>query len=91
VTTFLRIVMPLVAPAAVTCWLFVFLMVSKAVSIPLLLAGPSSQVVAVTMFEMWQNGVAPELAALGIIWTIIMTAVSTVFFIVSRRYGLSAR
>ena len=40
VTTFLRIVVPLVAPAAVTCWLFVFLMVSKAVSIPLLLAGP---------------------------------------------------
>ena len=22
------------------------------------------------MFDMWQNGVAPELAALGIIWTV---------------------
>jgi iron(III) transport system permease protein len=91
VTTFLRIVVPLVAPAVVTCFLFVFLMVSKAVSIPLLLAGPGSQVVAVAMFEMWQNGVAPELAALGIIWTAIMTVVATGFFIVSRRYGLSAR
>jgi iron(III) transport system permease protein len=90
-TTFLRVVVPLVAPAVVTCWLFVFLMVSKAVSIPLLLAGPNSQVVAVTMFEMWQNGVAPELAALGIIWTAIMTIVSTAFFLLSRRYGLSAR
>jgi len=90
-TTFLRVVVPLVAPAVVTCWLFVFLMVSKAVSIPLLLAGPNSQVVAVTMFEMWQNGVAPELAALGIIWTAIMTVVSTVFFVLSRRYGLTAR
>ena len=91
VTTFLRVVVPLVLPAMVTCWLFVFLMVSKAVSIPLLLAGPDSQVVAVTMFDMWQNGVAPELAALGIIWMIIMTAVSTAFFMVSRRYGLTAR
>jgi iron(III) transport system permease protein len=91
VTTFLRIVVPLVAPAIVTCWLFIFLMVSKAVSIPLLLSGPGSQVVAVAMFEMWQNGVAPELAALGIIWTAIMTVVSTGFFVVSRRYGLSAR
>jgi iron(III) transport system permease protein len=91
VTTFIRVVVPLVAPAVVTCWLFVFLMVSKAVSIPLLLAGPDSQVVAVTMFEMWQNGVAPELAALGIIWTAVMTVVSTVFFILSRRYGMSAR
>ncbi|HEY4264673.1 MAG TPA: iron ABC transporter permease [Micropepsaceae bacterium] len=90
-TTFLRVVLPLIAPAVVTCWLFIFLMVSKAVSIPLLLAGPNSQVVAVSMFDMWQNGVAPELAALGIIWTIIMTVVSTAFFTVSRRYGLSAR
>ena len=90
-TTFFRVVVPLVSPAVVTCWLFIFLMVSKAVSIPLLLAGPGSQVVAVTMFEMWQNGVAPELAALGIIWTAIMTTVSTAFFILSRRYGLSAR
>ena len=91
VRTFFRIVVPLVAPAIVTCWLFIFLMVSKAVSIPLLLAGPNSQVVAVTMFDMWQNGVAPELAALGIIWTAIMTAVSTLFFALSSRYGLSAR
>jgi iron(III) transport system permease protein len=91
IVTFVRIVVPLVAPAAVTCWLFVFLMASKSVSIPILLAGPNSQVVAVTMFDMWQNGVAPELAALGIIWTVIMTVASTLFFTVSRRYGLSAR
>lgn len=90
-TTFARIVVPLVAPAAATCWLFVFLMVSKAVSIPILLSGPASQVVAVTMFDMWQNGVAPELAALGIIWSAIMTVVSTGFFVLSRRYGLSSR
>ncbi|MDE2476417.1 MAG: iron ABC transporter permease [Alphaproteobacteria bacterium] len=89
-TTFLRVVVPLAAPAMVTCWLFVFLMVSKAVSIPLLLAGPNSQVVSVTMFDMWQNGVAPELAALGIIWTAVMTIVSTLFFVLSRRYRLFA-
>jgi iron(III) transport system permease protein len=91
IITFVRIVVPLVAPALVTCWLFVFLMASKAVSIPILLAGPNSQVVAVTMFDMWQNGVAPELAALGVIWTVIMTLASMLFFTVSRRYGLSAR
>jgi iron(III) transport system permease protein len=87
--TFFRIVLPLAAPAVITCWLFIFLMVSKAVSIPLLLAGPNSQVVSVTMFDMWQNGVAPELAALGIIWTAVMTIVSTTFFVLSRRYALA--
>ncbi len=90
-TTFFRIVLPLAAPAVITCWLFVFLMVSKAVSIPLLLAGPNSQVVSVTLFDMWQNGVAPELASLGIIWTAVMTLISTAFFLLSRRYGFGAR
>jgi iron(III) transport system permease protein len=89
--TFTRIVVPLMAPAVVTCWLFIFLIASKAVSVPILLAGPQSQVVAVAMFDMWQNGVAPELAALGILWTAIMTCVSTLFFLVSRRYGLTSR
>lgn len=89
--TFFRIVVPLMAPAVVTCWLFIFLIASKSVSVPILLAGPQSQVVAVAMFDMWQNGVAPELAALGILWTAIMTCVSTVFFVVSRRYGLTSR
>jgi iron(III) transport system permease protein len=83
-------VLALAAPAVITRWLCIFLMVSNAVSSPLLLAGPNSQVVSVTMFDMWQNGVAPELAALGIIWTGIMTFVSTGFFALSRRYGLSA-
>jgi len=40
---------------------------------------------------MWQNGVAGELAALGVIWTAIMTVVSTAFFVFSRRYGFAAR
>jgi iron(III) transport system permease protein len=89
--TFRRVVLPLAAPAAITCWLFVFLMVAKAVSIPILLAGPNSQVVAVTLFDMWQNGVAGELAALGMVWTAIMTAASTGFFLISRRYGVASR
>lgn len=88
-TTFLRIVMPLVAPALVTCWLFVFLVSVKAVSIPILLAGPDSQVMAVAIFDMWQNGAIGELSALGITWTVMMAVVSTAFYILVRRYRLS--
>ncbi|MFM2129689.1 MAG: hypothetical protein RL477_1235 [Pseudomonadota bacterium] len=90
-TTFLRIVMPLVAPAMVTCWLFVFLVAVKAVSVPILLAGPNSQVVAVTIFDLWQNGVIGELSAMGIIWTLMMTTVSVGFSLLARRYGLNVR
>ncbi|MEK9684586.1 MAG: iron ABC transporter permease [Rhodospirillaceae bacterium] len=90
-TTFIRIVMPLVAPAMLTCWLFVFLVSVKAVSIPILLAGPKSQVVAITLFDMWENGITNELAALGMSWTAFMTAISIVFYWLAKRYGLTLR
>ncbi len=90
-TTFVRIVLPLVAPAMLTCWLFVFLVSVKAVSIPILLAGPKSQVVAIALFDMWENGMPNELAALGITWTAFMTVVSVMFYWLAKRYGLTLR
>ena len=90
-TTFRRVVLPLVAPAMMTCWLFVFLVAVKAISIPILLSGANSQVVAVTIFDLWQNGVIGELSAMGIIWMGMMTVVSVTFSLVARRYGLTVR
>lgn len=89
--TFIRIVVPLIAPALMTCWLFVFLLAVRAVSMPILLVGPRSQVVAVTLFDMWENGAINELAAMGVTWMALMTVVSTVFYMVAKRYGLTLR
>ncbi len=90
-TIFLRIVVPLVAPALVAGGLFVFLVSVKAVSIPILLAGPNSRVVAVALFDMWQNGLMGELSAIGVLWTLFMTAVSLFLFMFIRRFGLAVR
>ena len=88
-TTFLRIVAPLTAPALATCWLFVFLLAAGSVSLPILLSGPNSQLVAVLLFTMYQNGSLTELSALGLCWTAFMTVVSALFYIVTRRYGVT--
>ena len=63
-TVFRRIVVPLVLPALATCWLYVFLSATKAVSLLILLTGPDTQVVAVTIFNLWADGSLPKLAAL---------------------------
>jgi iron(III) transport system permease protein len=86
--TFFRVVLPLLIPALISCWLFVFLLAVRAVSLMLLLAGPDSQVVAVTLFDFWNNGQVGELAALGCVWTAIMTVFSVAFLVVARRYQL---
>ena len=87
IDTFRRIVWPLLAPALLAGWLFVFLLASRVLSIPIMLSGPSSQTMAVAMFDLWSNGQTPELAALGLLWTFAMTIIAILFYGVARRSG----
>ncbi len=85
-----RIVLPLLMPALSSAWLFIFLLASKEMSLPLLLAGASSQTIAVAMFNLWANGQGSDVAALGLLWTASMTIFATIFYIVSRRNSSAA-
>ena len=73
VTALRRIVIPLLAPSSLPGWLFIFLLSTRVLSLPVLLSGPSSQTMAVAMFDLWGNGQGPELAALGLVWSLMMT------------------
>ena len=88
---FLRIIMPLLAGTLISSWLLIFLLSVQAVSLPLLLVGPGSQVMAVTLFELWQNGQVTELAAMGVLWIAIMTVVSVIFHLLTRRHQIEIR
>jgi iron(III) transport system permease protein len=88
---FRRIVLPLLTPALIAGALFVFLMTVKAVSIPILLSGPRSRVVAVTLFDMWQNGLIGELSALGVLWTGFMMLFSLGYFVLVRHTQFGVR
>ena len=39
------------------------------------------------VFDLWVNGQGGELAAFGLLWTVLMTAVAFLFFAQSRRGG----
>jgi iron(III) transport system permease protein len=80
-----KIVFPLLVPALASGWLFIFLLASKEMSLPLLLAGSSSQTISVAMFELWSNGQGGEVAALGLLWTAMMSVAAAIFYIFSRR------
>ncbi len=87
---FTRIVLPLVSTALISCWLFVFLFSVQSVALPLLLVGPGTEVVAVLLFDLWQNGQVTELAAMGVLWGSFMLVVSICFHLTTRRYEFSA-
>ena len=81
---YLTILRRIVAPLL---WLFIFLIANKELAIAVLLASPGSQVAAVAVFDLWVNGQGGELAAFGLLWTVLMTVVAVAFFLQSRRGG----
>jgi iron(III) transport system permease protein len=87
---FRRIVLPLLAASLVSAWLVVFLLSVQVVALPLLLVGPGSEVMAVTLFELWQNGQVTELASMGVVWIALMTVVSTIFYMLTRHRQIVA-
>ncbi|MFC7397864.1 ABC transporter permease [Chelatococcus sp. GCM10030263] len=84
-----RIVAPLLIPALAAGWLFIFLIASKEMAMPLLLAGSDSQTISVAMFDLWSNGQSGEVAALGLLWAGLMTLFATIFYVFSRRQSAS--
>ena len=88
--TLRRIVVPLLSPALLSGWLFIFLIASRELSMAVLLAGPASQTMAVAMFDMWTNGQGGEVSALGLVWTVLMTVIASVFYFVVRRQSAGA-
>jgi iron(III) transport system permease protein len=85
---FRRIILPLLAPSLIAGWLFIFLLATRVLTLPVLLSGPSSQTMAVAMFDLWSNGQGPELAALGLLWSCAMTTIALIFYFFARRSGV---
>ena len=83
-----QVVAPLIMPALLAGWIYVFLITFKELSIALLLYSPGSQVVAVTIWELWDNGHVGELAAFSLIITIGTVLVGSIFLSLAQRYGL---
>jgi iron(III) transport system permease protein len=86
---FMRVIVPLISTALLSCWLFVFLLTVQSVSLPLLLVGPGTELIAVTLFDLWQNGQVTELAAMGVLWMSFMLVVAACFHVTTRRYQVS--
>ena len=74
-----------VTPALLAGWLFIFLMSARVLALAILLAGPRSQTMAVALFDLWGNGQGTELAALGLIWSMLMAMIAAAFYALARR------
>jgi iron(III) transport system permease protein len=83
-----HVVVPLILPALLAGWIYIFLITFRELSIALLLYSPGSQVVAVKIWELWDNGHVGELAAFSLVIAVGTVVVGSVFLRLAQRHGL---
>ena len=82
--TFVKITLPLLMPALVNGWIFSAIAVARAIGSVIMIYSPSTIVVPVMVWELWNNGEVPPTAALGVM--MILSLIAATF--IARRLGL---
>ena len=73
--TFRRIILPLVKPTLLAAWLMMFLIFMRELSMSILLSGPGNPVISVVMFDYYQSGELPQLAAASFLMIVVTVVV----------------
>lgn len=83
-----RILVPLMIPALLAAWIWIFLQSIKELSTAVLLAGPKTKVVSVVIFDLWENAQLVELSAFVSAFSVGLLVVS--FFVrrFTSRFGM---
>ena len=86
-TTMKRVVLPLMMPAMFAGWIGIFMVTFRELTVSLLLVTPSSQVIPVTIWDLWENGSVTELSAFTVALSAGLIALGLVLRRLSLRYG----
>jgi iron(III) transport system permease protein len=84
-----NIIIPLMMPALFAGWIYIFLVTIRELSVSLLLYSPGSEVIAVVMWELWENGAVGTLSAYALGISAATALIAGLLYRLSGRYGLN--
>jgi iron(III) transport system permease protein len=84
-----RIVLPLLKPGLIAGWIYIVIVSIRELASSILLYSPGTEVVSVTIWELWQNGQYVELSALGVMMILVLLCFVTLAQFVGRRFGIA--
>ena len=87
-TVFRRIIIPLMMPSLIAGWIYIFLLSIRSLSLPVLLSGPGTAVVATMVFDLWESGRIPEIGAFGVVIALFLLLLVTVLHTLSGHFGI---
>lgn len=86
--TFRRVILPLLVPGLLAGWLHIFLISMRELSSSLLLYSPGNEVLPVVLWRWYQDGLFTQVAALGVLTTILFVLVAILARRLSARVGV---
>jgi iron(III) transport system permease protein len=86
--TFRRVILPLLAPGFVAGWIYVITHSFRELSTSIMLYRSGTEVIAIVLFELWDGGQYPQLAALGMVLIVILVIISLIARAVGARYSI---
>ena len=87
-TTFWRVVLPLLKPGLMAGWIYIAIVSVRELSSSILLYSPGSEVIAVVLWELWQNGQYTQLSAFGVMLISALFVFVLIAQLISRRIGI---
>ena len=87
-TTFWRIVLPLLKPGLLSGWIYIMIVSIRELSSSILLYSPGTEVVSITIWELWENGQYVELSALGVMFILLLFVLVLISQAVGRKFGI---
>jgi iron(III) transport system permease protein len=86
--TFRRVLLPLIAPALLAGWVYIFVVSFRELSSSILLYTPGNEVLSISIWELYANARFGELSALGVIMVLVLAVLVAVAYKVGARVGL---
>ncbi len=83
-----KVLIPLMLPSLFAGWIYIFLITIRELSVALLLYSPGSQIISVTIWELWENGRIGELAAFSLVITAGTVLLAVFFHRLAQHYSL---
>ncbi|MPZ77238.1 MAG: ABC transporter permease subunit [Deltaproteobacteria bacterium] len=87
-STFRRVILPLLAPGFVAGWIYVITHSFRELSTSIMLYRSGTEVISIVLFELWDGGQYPQLAALGMVLIAILVAISLIARAIGARYSI---
>ena len=88
VTTFWRIILPLLKPGLIAGFIYVLILSIRELSSSILLYSPGTEVVSVVIWELWENGQYVELSALGVMFILALFFIVMLAQWIGRKFGV---